>query len=124
VTARIAPWGSRRPERALEESVVRQEERDVVISDNRDRSRYEIRLDGALAGFAEYERDTGRIVFTHTEIDPAFEGQGVGSTLARAVLDEARAAGLAVVPRCPFIRAYIDRHAEYQDLVDGRHAGG
>lgn len=54
----------------------------------------------------------------HTEVDPAFEGQGVGSQLAKAALDDVRARGLELVPRCPFIAAYIRRHSEdYLDLV-------
>ena len=56
-------------------------------------------------------------MFTHTEIDPAFEGHGVGSALAKAALDDVRAKGLKAVPLCPFIRTWIDRHPDYEDLV-------
>jgi predicted GNAT family acetyltransferase len=56
-------------------------------------------------------------VFTHTEVDPAFEGHGIGSALAAGALDDARRRGLVVVPSCPFIRAYITRHPEYADLL-------
>ena len=73
---------------------------------------------GRLAGFAQYRiKDPALIVFTHTEIDDAFEGQGLGSTLVRAALDAARTRGLAVRPDCPFVRGYIARHPEYLDLV-------
>jgi predicted GNAT family acetyltransferase len=89
----------------------------VTVADNPSALRYEIRVGDDLAGFAAYTRLHGVVTFTHTEIDPAFEGQGLGSTLARAALDDVRAEGLRVVPRCPFIRAYIERHPEYADLV-------
>lgn len=89
----------------------------VEITDHPEQSRYEARHGDALAGVAAYERTARRITFTHTVVDDAFEGQGVGSALARTALDEAREAGLAVVPQCPFIARWIDRHPEYADLV-------
>lgn len=89
----------------------------VTVRDVPERQRYEADADGELAGFAEYETTNGTVVFTHTEVDDRFEGQGVGSTLARQALDAARHAGLSVVPRCPFIRSWIERHPEYEDLV-------
>ncbi len=95
----------------------------VEVADNTELSRYEARVDGALAGFAEYRRRPGRIIFTHTEVDPAFEGNGVGGALARGALDDVRRDGsLQVVPLCPFIRAWIERHPDYQDLVAPEHA--
>ena len=66
----------------------------------------------------QYQRRGGRIIFVHTQIDAAYEGQGLASTLARAALDAAREAGEPVIPLCPFIAAYIERHEEYADLVD------
>lgn len=87
------------------------------ISDNAEQSRYEIRLDGDLAGFAEYERGEGALVFTHTEVDSAFEGKGLGSALARGALDDVRSKGLSVVPLCPFIKKWIHRNPDYHDLV-------
>jgi hypothetical protein len=80
-------------------------------------SRFEIRVDGRTAGFAAYRAKPDLLVFTHTEIDDAFEGRGLGSTLVRGALDTARARDLAVRPDCPFVRAYIARHDEYLDLV-------
>jgi predicted GNAT family acetyltransferase len=80
-------------------------------------SRYEIEMDGEPVGFTEYRREPGVIAFTHTEIDPAHEGQGMGSRLIRAALDAARADGLDVLPYCPFVRGFIDTHHEYLDLV-------
>ncbi|MGZ4445767.1 MAG: GNAT family N-acetyltransferase [Nocardioides sp.] len=85
---------------------------------NEAESRYEAYVDGALAGFAEVEVDGERIVFTHTEVDDAYEGRGVGGALARAALDDVRRRGThRVVPRCPFIKAWIDKHPDYQDLL-------
>jgi predicted GNAT family acetyltransferase len=89
----------------------------ITVSDNPDKSRYEAFVDGELAGFAAYNALPDRVVFTHTEIDDAFEGQGVGSVLVRAALDDVRARGLKVDPRCPFIKAWIERHPDYQELV-------
>ncbi|MEU8265666.1 GNAT family N-acetyltransferase [Sphaerisporangium sp. NPDC049002] len=91
----------------------------VEVTDNPDAKRFEITVDGRLGGFAEYHRLTGRLVFTHTEVDDAFEGQGLGSRLVRYALDSARAEGVSVVPRCPFVARYIERHPEYRDLVAG-----
>jgi uncharacterized protein len=82
------------------------------------RSRYEVTVDGEPAGYAEYRDVQGARVFTHTVVHDAFEGKGVGGALARGALDDVRAAGGHVVPQCPFIAGYIDRHPEYGDLVD------
>ena len=80
-------------------------------------SRFEIRVDGALAGVAAYHRRPGVIAFMHTEIDPQFEGHGLASTLIKTALSRARSEGASVLPFCPFVRGYIARHAEYLDLV-------
>ncbi len=88
------------------------------VRDNQQLLRFEIHDDGKLAGFAQYVRRPGRIFFVHTEIDPAFEGRGLGSRLAAGALDATRATGERVVPLCPFIAQYIERHPEYGDLVD------
>lgn len=88
------------------------------VRDNPDASRFEIHVDGALAGFAVYRRpDEATIAFTHTEIDDAYEGQGLAKVLATEALGAARGAGLAVLPFCPFFRGYIAKHPEYVDLV-------
>ena len=88
-----------------------------MIIDNPDQHRYEIRVSDELAGFVQYRRREGLIALIHTEIDARFEGQGLASQLIAAVLDEARSAGVAVLPFCPFVNAYISRHPEYADLV-------
>ena len=90
---------------------------DTHVTNNESESRWEIRLGGDLVGFAAYQRTPDEIVFTHTEIDDAYEGQGLGSRLARGALDDARARGLKVRPLCPFIRGWIKRHPDYADLV-------
>ena len=90
---------------------------DIRVDDNPAETRYEIFVDGDLAGFAQYEDDDGRRTLLHTLIEPAFEGRGLGSRLAAAVLDDIRAKGLTVLPLCPFIGGYIQRHPEYADLV-------
>jgi uncharacterized protein len=88
-----------------------------TVTDVSDRRRFEIEVDGAVLGFAEYRRRPGVISFTHTEIDPAHEGEGLGTLLVKAALDTARGEGLAVLPYCPFVQGFIDRHREYLDLV-------
>jgi hypothetical protein len=90
---------------------------EVRVTDNPGEHRFEATVDGELAGFAIYHRSPGQIAFTHTEVDDAFEGHGVGSRLATVALDAARAEGLAVLPFCPFIRRYIAEHGDYLDLV-------
>lgn len=95
---------------------------DVIVKDNPEASRYEARVDGELAGIAEYVLKDGIIDFIHTEV--LVEGLGIGSMLARTALDEVRARGeRKVVPHCPFIRGWMLKHPEYLDLVDesGRH---
>jgi predicted GNAT family acetyltransferase len=87
------------------------------IVDNPESGRYEILVDGEVAGFAEYTRRGATVSFTHTVIDSSFEGRGLGSKLARGVLDATRAEGGSVLPFCPFIRGYIQRHPDYVDLV-------
>ncbi len=92
---------------------------DVEVTHNEAEKRYEARVDGKLAGSAYYDTADDLIVFTHTEVDDAFEGHGVGSALARAALDAVRADGRRkVVARCPFIKSWIDRHPAYQDLLE------
>jgi predicted GNAT family acetyltransferase len=92
----------------------------VEVKDNEERSRFEVYSDGELAGFAVYRRRPGRMIFVHTEIDAAFEGRGLGSQLVAQSLDTVRAAGDQVVPLCPFYASFIERHPEYQDMVDAR----
>jgi uncharacterized protein len=87
------------------------------VVDNPESSRFEILVDGEVAGVAEYHRSGSTVAFTHTAIEPRFEGRGLGSVLARGALDATRTAGSSVLPFCPFIRGYIQRHPDYLDLV-------
>jgi hypothetical protein len=90
----------------------------LVVSDNLDEGRFEGRLDDRLVAVSEYELpQSGVIKFLHTEVEPEFEGQGLGSVLASTALDQVRDRGLRVVARCPFIAAYIRRHRQYADLL-------
>jgi uncharacterized protein len=91
--------------------------RDPLVVDNVKDSRYEVLMDGQVAGVAEYRRRRSTIAFLHTVIDPEWEGRGLGAILARSALDASRKKGAAVLPFCPFIRGYIQRHPDYLDLV-------
>lgn len=93
-----------------------------TVQDVPESSRYEIRDGDRVVGHAAYRREGGRTVFTHTEIDPDTEGSGLGGRLVRGALDDVRASGGRVVPRCSFVRGWIDRHPEYADLVEGAGA--
>lgn len=91
---------------------------DVMVTSVPEHKRYEARTDGGqLAGFAEYTLTDELIVFTHTEVDPVFEGQGVGGRLVREALDDVRSRDLLVIPLCPFVKTWIQRHPDYADLV-------
>ncbi|MFC8599454.1 MULTISPECIES: GNAT family N-acetyltransferase [unclassified Isoptericola] len=90
----------------------------VTVVEDPDQQVFLARLDdGRTAGGAYYELAEGAVVFTHTEVDPAFEGQGIGSQLAAGALAQVRAAGKKIVPLCPFIKAYVQRHPEHADLL-------
>jgi predicted GNAT family acetyltransferase len=90
---------------------------EAEVVDVPDASRYELRLAERVIGLAAYRRRDGRIAFTHTEVDEALAGRGFGSRLAAAALDDAARQGLDVVPLCPFIAHYIERHTEYAGLL-------
>lgn len=92
---------------------------DVTVSNHEDAHQYEAWIDGELAGRAEYELDGDVVVFTHTVVDDAFEGRGVGSALARGALDDVAAGPRQVRPLCPFIKGWIEKHPDYQHLVEG-----
>jgi predicted GNAT family acetyltransferase len=87
------------------------------IRDDPEAGRLEIFVEGRRAGYAAYRRRPGVITYTHTEIKPEFEGKGLGGVLIREALDRARAEGVEVVPVCPFVREYIERHPDQIDLV-------
>lgn len=89
----------------------------LMVEDNPAEARYEMHVDGELAGAIHYQLDEPTIAFVHTEIAERFEGRGLGSQLARESLDDTRRRGLRILPSCPFVRSYIARHQEYLDLV-------
>jgi uncharacterized protein len=89
-----------------------------AIRDNVQKHRFEVDLGDGSFAIAEYRLPQDKIVFTHTEVPKAHEGQGIGSALIRFALHAARERGLQVIPICPFFAAYIKKHAEEQDLLD------
>lgn len=90
---------------------------DVQVVDDPAELRYELRVDGALAGILRYRREGDAAVLVHTDVDPAFEGRGLGGRLVRGALDDLRSRGLKAAPICPFAAEYVRRHPEYADLV-------
>jgi predicted GNAT family acetyltransferase len=90
---------------------------DTEIVDSPDRHRYELRSGDELIGIVTYRLDDDVITLVHTEVEPAHEGEGHASTLARGALDDARSRGLRVVPSCSYVASYIEKHPEYADLV-------
>jgi predicted GNAT family acetyltransferase len=89
-----------------------------TVIDAPEDSRYELRDGDRLLGVAAYQRRGDQVVLTHTEVEDDEEHSGLGSTLVRAALDDVRSRGGTVVPLCPFVRGWIERHPEYRDLVD------
>ena len=91
-------------------------ETELEIHENDARHRFETTVDG-LDAYVTFNREDGKVSFLHTYVPPELEGRGIAGQLAKYALEHARANGLAVVPHCPYVRSYIDRHPEYQDLV-------
>ena len=89
----------------------------VTVTDNPGNGRFEIHVGDVLAGFTEYRPRGDRYAFVHTEIGDEFGGRGLASRLIKGALDEMRAREIGVLPYCPFVKRYIQRHADYQDLV-------
>jgi predicted GNAT family acetyltransferase len=94
------------------------------VVDVPEESRYELRLSEQTIGLAAYRRRDGRIAFTHTEVAESWEGRGFGSRLAGAALEDASRQGLAIVPLCPFIARYIERHPAYEALIPTSYQAG
>jgi predicted GNAT family acetyltransferase len=90
----------------------------ITVRDNPTEHRYEVHDGDQLAGFSEYKLTQHQIAFTHTQVDPAFNGRGLARQLVTEELDDARRRGLAVLPFCPYVRKVIAAHPEqYLDLV-------
>jgi len=86
------------------------------IVNNKAQHRYELAVDGHIAA-TYYEVEGNIITFIHTEVPPELGGKGIGSKLIRGALDQVRADGLKVIPQCPFVKAFIEKNADYQDLL-------
>lgn len=89
----------------------------VEVTDNTGRHRFEISLDGALAGFERYEIRDDVVELVHTQTMPGYEGRGVARTLVRHILDDLRTRGCRMRPVCPYVRGFVARNREYADLV-------
>lgn len=87
------------------------------VRDNPAEGRFEIVVDGDVAGFTQYVRRDRTAVFTHTEVGDAYEGQGLASKLVKGALDEVRGWNEPVVPQCSYVAGWIDKHPEYKDLL-------
>ena len=91
---------------------------DVEVRDNPEKRQFEAYVEGRLAGFSAYDLTDDGIMILHTEVDDAYEGQGVGSAMVRQMLDRLRAdGGLKVTVLCPFVNAWLRRHPDYQELT-------
>ena len=88
------------------------------LVDNSDAHRFQLRSGQEVVGFLDYRLSDDVITMVHIEVDPAHSGQGHAETLTRGALDDARSRGLTVVPSCPYVASYIDKHPEYADLVE------
>ncbi len=86
------------------------------IIDNIEKHRFELAVDGHIAA-TYYDIADGVITFIHTEVPPELGGKGIGSKLIRGALDQVRDDGMKVIPQCPFVKAFIEKHPDYQDLL-------
>lgn len=99
------------------------DETNVSVVDNFESSRYEVLVAGEVAGFVEYRRTPGRVVFLHTEINQGYEGRGLAGRLATSALDDVRSRAVKITMTCPFMTGYVERHPEYTDLIDETPSG-
>ncbi len=113
-------WGgaARAPLTVIVGTSARSRRLDVQVTDKSDAKRFEAHVGGELAGVIEYIPLPGKIIATHTEVLPGFEGEGVASTLIAAMLRQLRADGRLIQPLCPYVAAYLRRHPEYADVID------
>jgi len=111
------PSGRAWPSTSVRAAIVPRMTETIETRDRPEKSRYELLLDGRLAGVATYELAGDAITLVHTQVAKSFGGRGLGSRLARDVLDDIRARGLRVRVDCRFMAAYVRSHPDYQDLV-------
>ena len=90
---------------------------EAEVRNNTEESRYELVVDAEVIGVAEYRRQGDTLVFPHTQVKSSFRGQGMGARLVQAALDDVRAHGQRVVPRCWYVAEFIDANPEYRDLL-------
>ncbi|HVE27522.1 MAG TPA: GNAT family N-acetyltransferase [Sporichthya sp.] len=91
---------------------------DITVTNVPTEGRFEISVGGKLAGLAEYVEETGHRTFVHTEIDDAFAGQGLAATLVRQALDATREDGLRIRATCPYVRKFLSKNSDWDDIVD------
>lgn len=92
---------------------------ELTLTDVPTAGRFEARRDGELAGYLDYLQKRGRLALVHTQVEGAHRGSGVGAQLVLFAFDEARHRGLRVIPLCPYVRSYLERHPELADIVVG-----
>ncbi|MET3430264.1 putative GNAT family acetyltransferase [Actinoplanes tereljensis] len=90
---------------------------DIEVRDNPAQHRFELLVDGSVAGLAAYRLREGAIVITHSEVNREFRGQGLGNELAQRTLELLRSRGDKVVPVCPFFAKYVVEHPTYDDII-------
>lgn len=90
---------------------------ETTVRKAEDRSRYELVADGGVVGIADYRDDGERVVLPHTVIDPSMRGKGLGDVLVRGALDDLRADSRTVIPTCWFVAEFIERNADYGDMI-------
>ncbi|MGA8746075.1 MAG: GNAT family N-acetyltransferase [Solirubrobacterales bacterium] len=95
----------------------------IEVADVPEIDRYELSVDGEMAGFTAYRLRPGLIAFIHTEVDERFQGRGLADKLIRFALEDARTRELAVLPFCPFVNAFIERNRGFEALVPDRYRG-
>ena len=94
---------------------------EVTITDAPEIHHYELKVDGAQAGFINYRDHGERRVILHTEVDEAYQGQGLGTRLIVGALDHIREQGMRAVTLCPMATAYVNKNRDYDDIVDPQH---
>ncbi|HEY9228200.1 MAG TPA: GNAT family N-acetyltransferase [Gemmatimonadaceae bacterium] len=88
-----------------------------VVENNEFGRRFELRTSEGHAELQYHYRGPDTIVLVHTDVSPELQGRGLAGKLAHAALEFARTNKLGVVPVCPFVQSYLERHPEYADLV-------
>jgi predicted GNAT family acetyltransferase len=91
---------------------------DLEVRENEAEDRFELLVDGQMAGLAAYRVRDGRTVITHSQVDPAYRGKGLGGELARLTLDHLRAKGVPVTVTCPFFVKYVEEHHDWDDILE------